>query len=305
MVGVPTSWFSTPLRLSVSGLIITGLRPTADRDFIHRPCAAPTHMTEEGAAAEIRVIRTFVSRYNAGVKGEFGSETLPEARPISIVICESRWHTSKSLFTFRNCLRLSIASKLSWGQGWAVTGIHVMAGSDDRIGDFSDWSSGQVLRPSENAAIGTWLNTKYVKRLDLTDPYELRQIIRATLRDIREPARPIIKPTAKTREYAVLLRRWRSLLTQRAEIKYGYDSPQVRLIRMVSRDDPSLEKDKAAKATALDKGAQGSHEDLEGAAVEVGPTFRKTRAFCDAQGLPDYKTIINLGSELWYTPFST
>lgn len=95
-------------------------------------------------------------------------------------------------------------------------------------------------------------------------------------------------------------------MTRRAKLKYGEDSIQVRRIAWQSSvPEESDLWDPLVAALVFDLG-EANQEDEEDQEVVPGytgpqhlggPKFPQTKAFCDAQGLPDFETILRLGRE--------
>lgn len=139
-----------------------------------------------------------------------------------------RWHTTGRIRGGETVMRLSVASHYTWENGYCYGSVHV--GTRNQYASIPDgfhwWSQGEALPGS------FWLKPGTPR--DLADIWPVVQhgLIRATVRDIREPMPPFMRHGLHSGDPEARKRRlWynRDALS-RCVAKYGATSEQARLL---------------------------------------------------------------------------
>lgn len=167
-----------------------------------------------------------------------GSQPLPGlSRCIGMKtnVKRGRWHRTKtaSADRFRPVLSLIISNEQLWNQGLYYRGIHIGTKDDKITSDYDWWSYGRFIEETN------WLDTTTApEHSDISDLYlsSSQNLVRATLRDVKERVQAIPAKAVKEGEPAALLA-WaeycRKTLRQ-AITRYGANSAQVRLLSLCS-----------------------------------------------------------------------
>lgn len=272
---------------------------------------APTLLDSE-AGDEVRLIKKFVARFNEGFVSSFGKFSPPkEVLPARIVIVSGRWHPSKTVGSRENCLQVSVASELTWGEACTLGVIHITTTDNKLSGDFRGWTTGSAV---PGVSRGRWLNANELGRFDLRNSNITRKrLLRASLRSIEEPVEPIWRYAleAKDPKARLALCTYRSELKVRAVRKYGESSCEARVLegpkpRVDSRSVrigstlTSATHSEVPMGQALEECEDFEAQSEEG--EELADTGRRER---DTQGLdssvpfeelhlPDFKTLMSV-----------
>ncbi|KUI60221.1 hypothetical protein VP1G_07387 [Cytospora mali] len=233
-----TVWFKSimnpepPRNYKIAGAIslLQGYYKTTDEDgfplVILYTLVAPGKLEDDPRfEQEIRLMRSFATCWRKGQKSRYKQEPFPDAQPISIIICEGRWHATRNSWRGRqNALRLAIASEETWKRGEIYRGFHIGTSDNELTSEYSWWSCGRILQQ-------TWIDTTRPTRVPLStcSMRYRRDLVRATLRDVHEPETLIFRKDVrdKNREALRNLSSWRWRMQQRAIRKYGADSKQA------------------------------------------------------------------------------
>lgn len=258
---------------------------------------APSQLNAD-AKEEIRLYRTFAAQFNSGARSLRRKSKPPEeACPVGIIIASAGWHTSFSTIWKENCLRIQVASKLTWSQGLALGSLHLTTITHELDGEFAGWQSGKVLQGSRRDFM-----VAGVRRRDLLRPGKLASLLRASLRNIEEPVEPIFVDDLGdgNRAAKMALWKWREDMRSRARLKYGANSVQERLVQrrvkhgadnMSAVEDSEASLEEQARAAVQEEellDTPDEQEDLLGSDREV---------MAKMAGLPDFETIMALGSQ--------
>ncbi|KUI67001.1 hypothetical protein VM1G_02478 [Cytospora mali] len=233
-----TVWFKSIMnpetprnyRIAIALSLLQGYYKTTDEDgfplVILYTLVAPGKLEDDPRfEQEVRLMRSFATCWRKGQKSRYKQEPFPDAQPISIIICEGRWHATRNSWRGRqNALRLAIASEETWKRGEVYRGFHIGTSDNEVTSEYSWWSCGRIFQQA-------WIDTTQPTRVPLStcSMRYRRDLVRATLRDVREPETLIFRKDVrdKNREALRNLSSWRGRMEQRAIRKYGADSKQA------------------------------------------------------------------------------
>lgn len=209
--------------------LLQGFYRTTDDDgfplMILFPVAAPSDISSDPRFEhEVRLMRSFAACWRKGQMSKYGLKPFADAQQISIIICEGRWHMSRNMWAGQQVLSVSIASEETWKKGEFYRSLHIGSRNNEVTGDYGWWSCGQILQQK-------WVHHKgWTTRSLLTShtTYK-RNMVYATLRDVHEPARPVLYQDVRERKPQALreLIPWRREMERRAIEKYGAGSEQA------------------------------------------------------------------------------
>lgn len=153
-------------------------------------------------------------------------------------------------------MRLAFGSHYTWANGYYYQSVHIGTGDDELPSavDTTWWSQGSVVQRRFVHVQGPFPFGK-------TTVYRRRSILRATLRDLREPANVIRSNDLSdcVPDAVRKLREYRTLLHMRCIKKYGADSGQARLTSAtkhngdLERDEKELAEEGMTEASGLSK----------------------------------------------------
>lgn len=144
-----------------------------------------------------------------------------------------RWHRTRAGSTdpFRCVLSLCISNEALWNQGLYYKGIHIGTKDDEITSEYDWWSYG--FPEFESAR---WINKGSTPRHTATSETHISiasALLRATVRSVEEPVRPILAEDLRRGDPEAILRYKEYLRTalRRGVNKYGRTSVQHRVLQ--------------------------------------------------------------------------
>ncbi|ROV88846.1 hypothetical protein VMCG_10188 [Cytospora schulzeri] len=231
------AWFKTILHYDLPKNVahadelslLQGFYRTTDDDgfplIILYPIVAPSDISSDPRFEhEVRLMRSFAACWRKGQLSKYGVKPFSDAQQIGIIICDGRWHTSHSMWMGQNALRVTIASEETWKKGEVYRSLHISTDTNELTGEYRYWTGGSVIQ-------NKWLDHSQWGSSSILDSrfrYK-RNLVAATLRDVRDTATPILLREIKegNPEATQGLLRWRREVELRAIDKYGAGSAQA------------------------------------------------------------------------------
>lgn len=145
-------------------------------------------------------------------------------------------------------MSFGISNEKLWNQGLFYRGIHIGTKDDDIANEYDWWSYGR--RDVEGSR---WINVDASPvHTSMSQVHGLfaRGLLRATLRNVKESVRPILRKdvSGKNNEHRARFLKYIKDAMRRAALKYGRDSEQYHLLKAWSYEAGSEKAEEANKA---------------------------------------------------------
>lgn len=141
-----------------------------------------------------------------------------------LTVQRGRWHTSRSKWLGQRAIKLSVASEETWKRGETYRSLHIVTKNNELTGEYLGWTCGKVVQHK-------WLDYRQWESSPIAafSPNYKRDVIFATLRDVRKPATPILRKDLLDKKPGTneQLTLWRNEKRSLAIEKYGATSEQA------------------------------------------------------------------------------